>query len=801
MKMNDQQKTKDELIKELESLRTRIAEDITTHKQDEEKLRISDLRLKMGIRASGIVIWDWNILTNELDWDDAYYQMFGYSDKDTLPTLKSWTDYIHPDDTEHTLDSLNKVVESGETQWVAEYRFKKKDGTYRFTQDWGTVIRNASGKPERMIGIMLDITEKKMAEKDLHESNERLSLALSASKLGFWDLNLATKKLDWCDNTFRLFDKNRKEFLPSFDTFAKFVHPEDLETMQTNFNNALVSDETPYHVAVRVINDSGREWIMEAQAKVIRNSEGIAMTILGTAQDITERKLTEANLVQQYALTNSGVESMPIAWILLDPELKIVEWNTAAETIFGWTKNEMIGEKVSRYLVPPEVSSIVDDVLLKLQKGETASYSDKDNNLRKDGSAITCKWYNSPICDENGKITAILILAEDITERTLIEEELLKARKLESVGLLAGGIAHDFNNILTGLFGNIELAKRKLPPDHLAYSYIENADQALGRATGLTKQLLTFAKGGDPILEVINIGQVIEDSIKFSLSGSNVKTSINVPADLWHVKADKGQLSQVITNLVINAKQAMPDGGVLTIDTENIANCAHCLTNNLPGECVSLTISDEGTGISQAYLEKIFDPYFTTKQTGSGLGLATVHSIINKHNGYISVDSEPGVGSTFTILLHADRSMHQSAETTTSGMTKKSVPISGHVLVMDDDEMILNLTTEIIETFGYTVDTAVDGKEAIEKYITAKKSGKAFDVVIMDLTIPGGMGGKDALQELLTLDSEVKVIVSSGYSTDPVMANYSEYGFKGRLVKPFQMDELQKELSLHIAQK
>ncbi len=532
----------------------------------------------------------------------------------------------------------------------------------------------------------------------------------------------------------------------------------------------------------------------------IKDKIGTVIGVQSTLIDITEQKLTEACLAQQYALTKSGVESMPIAWILLNPELRVVEWNMAAETIFGWTKAEMVGEKVSDYIVPPEASSIVDDVLLKLQKGETASYSEKDNNLRKDGSAITCKWYNSPICDENGTITAILILAEDITEYSLVEEELLKARKLESVGLLAGGIAHDFNNILTGLFGNIELAKRKLTPDHAAYAYIDNADHALDRATRLTQQLLTFAKGGDPIFEAINIEQIIEDSIKFSLSGSNVKTIINLADDLWHVKADKGQLSQVITNLVINANQAMPDGGLLTIEAENIVDCAFCLTSSLAGECVKLTIRDEGTGITQAHLENIFDPYFTTKQTGSGLGLATVHSIIHKHNGHIRVDSELGVGSTFTILLHADSSTHQVADTTSSNMTEKPDSISGHILVMDDDEMILNLSTEIIKTFGYTVDTAIDGKEAIDKYISAKKSGKAFDVVIMDLTIPGGMGGKEAVKELLNIDPNAKTIVSSGYSTDPVMANYREYGFKGRLVKPFQIDDLQKELSLQIIQ-
>ncbi len=650
-------------------------------------------------------------------------------------------------------------------------------------------------KEQYLMFVADKINTRKQLEAALKESEELARLALKGADLGFWDYNIPSGKTYFDKSSLSMLGYNEGDIEQNINEWKELMHPDDIsksmEKLQDHFNDPEVKYETEFRLKTK---QGDYKWILSRGEVLERDENGKPVRMNGTHLDITERKLTEASLAQQYTLTTSGVESMPIAWILLDPELRVVEWNKSAETIFGWTKAEMVGEKVSEYIVPPEVSPIVDEVLLKLQKGKTASYSEKDNNIRKDGSAITCKWYNSSICDENGQITAILILAEDITEYKLVEEELLKARKLESVGLLAGGIAHDFNNILTGLFGNIELAKRKLSPDHEAHNYIENAGQALDRATGLTQQLLTFAKGGDPILDVINIGQVIEESIKFSLSGSNVKTSINMPDDLWHVKADKGQLSQVITNLVINAKQAMPDGGELTIETENIVDCNLCRTTNLPKECVRLTIRDEGMGISKAHLEKIFDPYFTTKQTGSGLGLATVHSIIYKHGGQISVDSELGVGTTFTILLHADNSVSQAIDTTSLDVTEKSDSISGHVLVMDDDEMILNLSTEIIKTFGYTVDTAVDGKEAIEKYISAKKSGKAFDVVIMDLTIPGSMGGKETLQELLILDSEVKAIVSSGYSTDHVMANYREYGFTGRLVKPFQMDELQKEL-------
>ncbi|MCK5232317.1 MAG: response regulator, partial [Desulfobulbaceae bacterium] len=379
-------------------------------------------------------------------------------------------------------------------------------------------------------------------------------------------------------------------------------------------------------------------------------------------------------------------------------------------------------------------------------------------------------------------------------EQLKTEEELLKSKKLESIGVLAGGIAHDFNNILAGLFGNIELAKIKLSLNHKAYPHIETANHALERATRLTKQLLTFAQGGDPILEAVNLQEVVQTSIRFNLSGSNIKPHFNLPDDLWNVKADKGQISEVIANLIINARQAMPDGGSLYIGAENIKDLKESTARHLSGDFVKLNIRDEGVGISAKHIDRIFDPYFSTKQTGNGLGLATVHSIIAQHNGHISVASKPDIGTTFTIFLPAEKSSHKPASTTHPDLTEKPTSISGHILIMDDEEMIRNVSAGMLKLCGYTVDFAVDGKEAIEKYISADKGGHPFDIVIMDLTIPGSMGGQEAIKRLLAVAPKARVIVSSGYSTDPVMANYSDYGFKGRLAKPFQIEALKAEI-------
>jgi len=349
-----------------------------------------------------------------------------------------------------------------------------------------------------------------------------------------------------------------------------------------------------------------------------------------------------------------------------------------------------------------------------------------------------------------------------------------------------------------GVFGNIELAKLNIPQDHKSYKYIKNTTQALEKATHLTKQLLTFAKGGDPLLSVVHVQQIVKASINFNLTGSNVKAHYCLPDDLWQVKVDKAQIDQVIANLTINAKQAMPDGGNLYIDAENIKDPKDPKENttwHLSGDFIKLSIKDEGLGISAKYVDRIFDPYFSTKQAGSGLGLAMAHSIITKHSGYICVDSLPDVGTTFTLYLPAKKSFQKQPVAISTNMTEKQIDTSGHILIMDDEELIRNVLSNMLKSCGYTVDSAVNGKDAIEKYIDAGKNGNPFDIVIMDLTIPGGMGGKEAISKLLAIDKKVNVIVSSGYSTDPVMAKYRDYGFKSRLVKPFEMEDLKKELS------
>ncbi|MBL7135152.1 MAG: PAS domain S-box protein [Candidatus Marinimicrobia bacterium] len=408
--------------------------------------------------------------------------------------------------------------------------------------------------------------------------------------------------------------------------------------------------------------------------------------------------------------------------------------------------------------------------------------------LRKDGvelpievTATRTIWQGKP---------ADMVFFRDITERKKLEEEALKSQKLESIGILAGGIAHDFNNILTAIFGNITLAKMYAKPEDKVYDRLVRAEKASMRAKDLTQRLLTFSNGGAPVKEIASVVNLLKESATFALTGSNVICKFAIPHDIRQVEIDRGQISQVINNLVINADQAMPDGGTIVINVENINIGKESTLFLNAGKYVKINIEDQGIGISEKYLNKIFDPYFTTKTKGSGLGLATVFSIIKNHDGLITVDSKLGVGTKFSIYLPA------STKKALEEGKREGKPLTGkgRILLMDDDELLREVAGKMIENLGYEIEFAKDGNETISLYKNTLKSSIPFDAVIMDLTIPGGMGGKYAIKKLLKIDPDAKAIVSSGYYNDPIMSEFEKYGFVGVVAKPYKIEELGEAL-------
>ncbi len=385
---------------------------------------------------------------------------------------------------------------------------------------------------------------------------------------------------------------------------------------------------------------------------------------------------------------------------------------------------------------------------------------------------------------EDGRCVWVRMILHDVTARKKHEEERQKAEKLESIGVLAGGIAHDFNNLLTGILGNLSIARVRGAGAADVQQNLSRAEKACLRARDLTQQLLIFSKGGAPVRKATSIADILRESVEFSLRGSNVRCEFDLQDDLPPVDIDEGQIAQVLNNLVINADQAMSDGGTLRVEARTAEVGQGDPLPIRPGRYVRVTVSDTGIGIPKEALPRIFDPFYTTKEKGSGLGLTTAYSILRHHDGMITADSEPGEGTTFFLYLPVSKGAVPGDAKPTVDSRKR------RVLVMDDEEMVREVALEYLGHLGYEGEAVVSGEEAVAAYRGARDEGHPYSAVIMDLTIPGGMGGKEAVRRLRDLDPDVRAIVSSGYSNDPVMADPRNFGFRGVIAKPYRIREL-----------
>ena len=508
----------------------------------------------------------------------------------------------------------------------------------------------------------------------------------------------------------------------------------------------------------------------------------LAKKVQDLRNEIRKRKKVETQLkiFQTFAETSK----QGIGWI--DEEGRVVYLNpTLLELITGRTDVSLTGQNALDYYAGQDQERLKNEVIPAILRD--GKWSGELTLVRKDtGEPIPTQNNAFLIHDEHSDTPYLANIIDDLRVQKKTELELLRIKKLDSLGILAGGIAHDFNNLLAAILGNLELAGMDIEPSTKTCLQLEQARKACIRAKGLTQQLLTFSKGGEPIRHEASISAIIMESASFILHGSAVACLYDFPDNLRKVEVDAGQISQVIQNLVINACNAMPEGGEIHIACENLADAAAPDGIASP---VQITIADTGSGIAPEHIDKIFDPYFTTKPGGTGLGLSICHSVIAKHGGTISVQSRPNIGTTFTLCLPGTQ---DSCETPVAALRPAPVRKAGTLrfLVMDDEELILTVFQHVLVRLGHEVHVARSGREAIETYRTQQAVSRPIDVTIMDLTIPGGMGGKDAVKEIHRLDPDAVVIVSSGYSGDPVMANYREYGFSAAIAKPFEIDDL-----------
>ena len=589
----------------------------------------------------------------------------------------------------------------------------------------------------------------------------------------------------------RILGYSEKELLEK--PVTAYVYPEDIEATRQVIAKQM-------EAGIRVVNFENRYLCKNGQYRWLSwvsqpvPEKGITYAI---ARDITDYKTVQdrqARIQQELVKRNRFIETildyLPIGLgVNLMDTGEVTYLNRKFEEIYGWSMADFptVADFFDKVFPDPEHRKNIEERITGDMNSEDPRRMEwEDLEIEtKTGEKRIVYGKNIPLAEQNLMISTV----QDFTEKKKLEAQVQQARKMEAIGTLAGGIAHDFNNFLGIIIGNISHAMSLCEENRELTEILSDVQEGAVRARHLTQQLLTFARGGAPVKETHNINHLLEESARFVTRGAKAKCNFELAQDLWPVDVDSGQISQVVSNLVINADQAMPMGGTITIRSRNVEINDTESLHLAAGRYIRISIADTGIGIPEQHLTSVFDPYFSTKHKGSGLGLATVYSIVNKHGGHIGAQSRSGTGTQFDIHLPASQKKVALPE-------ERKIPIhqgSGRILVMDDQEPIIKMVERILDRLGYTTISCLDGKDAIHLYRQANEEGSPFDLVVLDLTVPGGMGGAEVIPELLKIDPEARAIASSGYSNDPVMADYAAYGFSGVIPKPYtkqQMAEL-----------
>jgi two-component system cell cycle sensor histidine kinase/response regulator CckA len=768
-----------------------IFRDITERRRAEQELKAQKKRLDESQRIAQIGNFEHNVVTNQAFWSDEMFRLLGLDPEKDNEDFDLFFNMVHPDDQPLLQKAIEETLQSNK-HFSIDYRLTLKDGRARILRAIAELMPDSSGKKVILSGTAQDITERKLAEDILYEKNTMLQTLIHAipDMVFFKDIHgrylLANKAMEETLGLGReeLIGMTDEELLPP--EVAEKCNRSDAEAIE---RGGPVSSDEWYS------NRNGETRFLDVVKAPIRDSNGDLKGLVVVSRDITERKLAEEKIQKNEEYIRNILDTVDEGFIVVDRNYRILTANHAYCESIGMHHDKVIGRhcyEVSHNRFSPCYEGGEECSVKKaFSSGIPQSAYHRHEDV--DGNAIYVETKAFPILDASGTIIQAIETVNDITEKRLLEEERLKVQKLEAIGTLAGGIAHDFNNLLQGVFGYLSLAKMVSGQNKEGIASLEEAEKALHLSVKLTNQLLTFSKGGKPVKKTTNLQTVIDNAARFSLSGSSTIYSIANGENLWPVEADEGQITQVIQNIILNAVQAMPKGGRVEISMRNLLATDPELPEGLnAGRYVEVAIRDQGVGIQWEDLSRIFDPYFTTKEKGNGLGLATSYSIIKNHGGAVKVDSTPGEGTTFFIYLPASELVYPQAH---QKQEVNDPTRPGKILVMDDESMICDVATALLGMLGHEVDFAMNGEETIAKYQAAIQSGKPFDLVILDLTIRGGIGGTETLRKLSAIDPRVKAVVSSGYADNAVVANYRDYGFTAFLNKPYSMDGLRNVLN------
>ncbi len=784
--------------------------DVTSRDRAEKELRRAEEKYRSIYENALEGIFQSTPAGRYLSANAAMARMFGYESPEEL--LAGITDiqtqvYVDP---QRRREFMDLMARDGMVKDF-EYEIRRRDGGALWISENARVVTNDLGEILYYEGFMQDVTERKKAQEELRQAHDYLEniFASSADAIGIVDRRGRITR--WNEAAAEIYGYSFQE-LQGKSGFDLYADPAELEVMLTqlrrhgyvrNYEISMKKKDGgifPVSLSIRLLRD--RENRVTGSITAARDLSGIKQAMAQLQNEITQHKQVQQALLESERTLAGIIDFLPDATLVIDREGRVIAWNKAIEEMTGVKATDMVGKGDYEYALPfyGERRPILIDLVLRPQAEMEPYYHD----IKREGLALLGvahfpsfrgkeTYLFGKACvllDSQGQLIGSIESIRDITNLRKAEIERMRFSKLEALGTVAGGIAHDFNNILTAILGNVILAMMEGGMNEAQINRLRQAEQACMQAHGLAQQLLTFAKGGVPIKKVHSLTRLLRESGKLALAGSKSLCEYSIPPDLWPVEIDEGQINQVFSNLLINADQAMPEGGVIEVRAENVRLTATSEIPLPPGRYVRVTITDHGFGIEPRNLDKIFDPYFTTKPKGSGLGLATAYSILKQHQSHIAVESKLREGTSFHVYLPATEQQflgQKEAEI-------KVVAGEGKILVMDDEAMVRDVLDKMLTRIGYDPRFAKDGAEALELFREAEESGEKFAAVILDLTVPGGMGGKETVEKLLEIRPNVKAIVSSGYSDAPIMADFATYGFRGVILKPYKIATLSEVL-------